>query len=548
VNDRRCLEETTMQPNEGMSRRTLMKATGAAGVAALSLDLLDGRVSAAPASAPRTLRSGKQPTGEVVVSLKNGIVRQDPTLTGSVSDIAVNFQVLETLVDQPERPGEFVGVLAESWSNPDELTWEFKLREGITFHNGEPFNSDSVVATFERWLNPEVGAPMGPILYPEGIIDEVVAIDDTTVQIKTTKPFGGLLSSLLLTYIMPAEATRAAGVDPVPEVIGTGPFRMTEWVQSDHINLVANENYWGEPAKIQSLVYRHVTEDATRLAALRAGEIDILDEMSQDQMVVLEGEEGFYTLTQQTVESLYPVFNTLIPPFDNVLMRQAFNYGVDMGTIVEALIGPGAARQVAPISPQVFAFNDGLSPYDYDPEKARALMEEAGYGDGVDVTFVVPGTRYPAGADIAQAIAASAAEVGFNVTVEVPETNAGFDMVTNARDKWNLFQWGISAVTADPDFPLRWFFRTRDAEPYNGTSATTYSNTEVDRLLDEGAATIDPEVRADLYKQAQALIWDEAAALWQHHVVDIYGVNDRIKGLTLRPDKRPKMSEVYIEE
>jgi peptide/nickel transport system substrate-binding protein len=546
VNGRRTFQQSNPATSGALSRRDLIKATGGAGAAVAATGLAHAATSAAPGWGTPLRILSNQPTGEVVVSLKNGIIRQDPTQTGSVSDIAVNFQHYETLVDQPGTPGEFVGVLAESWSNPDELTWEFTLRQGVTFHNGEPFNADCVVATFERWLNPDVGAPMGPILYPEGIIAEAVAIDDYTAQIKTTQPFGGLLSSLLLTYMMPAEATRAAGTDPIPENIGTGPFRMTEWVQADHINLEAFEDYWGEPAKIQSLVYRHVIEDATRLAALRAGEIHILDEMSQDQKSVIDGESGFYTLTQQTVESLYPVFNSLIPPFDDVRVRRAFNFGVDMGGIVEALIGPGASRQVAPISPQVFAFNDGLAPYTYDPDQARALLEEAGYGDGLEVLFIVPGDRYPAGADIAQAIAASAAQIGVTVNVEVPEMNAGFAMVGEERDRWNIFQWGISAVTADPDFPLRWFFHSREGEPYNGTSAVTWWSPEVDQLLDDGAATLDPEARADLYKQAQAIIWDEAACLWQHHVVDIYGVNERVQGLTLRADKRPKLSEITI--
>jgi peptide/nickel transport system substrate-binding protein len=503
--------------------------------------------AASGGQAPAFLRGRNQASGEVVVSLKNGIIAQDPTLTGSVSDIAVNFQNYETLIDQPEKAGDFVPVLAESWSNPDPLTWEFKLRQGVKFHNDEPFNAESVKVTMDRWTNPDVGAPMGPILYPTGAIAETVVVDDYTVQIKTAEPFGAMLSSLLLTYIMPAKATTDAGSKPIPENIGTGPFRMTEWVQADHIYMEAFDGYWGEPAKVAKLTYRHVIEDATRLAALRAGELHICDEISADQAKVLTDDGGFTTPTQQTVESLYPVFNCTMPPFNDVRVRQAFNYGIDMKSIIEAILGQGAIRQVAPISPEVFAFNDGLPQYDYDPDKAKSLLKDAGVGDGLKVTFVVPGDRYPKGRDLAQTIAASAAQIGVTIDIQVPEMNAAFSMITDDRAHWNLFQWGISAVNADPDFPLRWFFHSHSEPEYGGTAATTYLNHDVDKLLDQGAATLDPAARAQYYKDAQALIWNEAACLWQHHVVDIYGVSNKVSGLVLRPDKRAVMKGVSIQ-
>jgi peptide/nickel transport system substrate-binding protein len=227
-------------------------------------------------------------------------------------------------------------------------------------------------------------------------------------------------------------------------------------------------------------------------------------------------------------------------------VRQAFNYGIDMKSIVEALLGEGGTRQVAPVSPQVFAFNDALAQYDYDPDKAKSMLAEAGYPDGFEVKYIVPGDRYPAGRDIAQAVASMAEIIGVKVNVEVPEMNAAFGMTASGRDSWNLFQWGISAVTADPDFPLRWFFHSRDDETYKGTSAVSWRDDEVDRLLDEGAATIDPAARGELYKQAQAIIWDQAPCLWQHHVVDIYGVNERVQNLTLRADKRPRMADITV--
>jgi peptide/nickel transport system substrate-binding protein len=548
VNQRGTPDDARSAPKGLLNRRQLLQGAGAAGLAATAGVALGRRVSAAPGgTAPAFLRGRNQASGELVVSLKNGIIAQDPTLTGSVSDIAVNFQNYETLIDQPSKPGEFVPVLAESWSNPDELTWEFKLRQGVKFHNDEPFNAEAVKVTIDRWTNPDVGAPMGPILYPTGVIAETVVVDEYTVQIKTAEPFGALLSSLLLTYMMPAKATTDAGNGPIPQNIGTGPFRMTEWIQADHLTMEAFDGYWGEPAKVAKLTYRHVPEDATRLAALRAGEIHILDEISADQADVLTGAGGFSTPTQQTVESLYPVFNCTMPPFDDVRVRQAFNYGIDMKSIIEAILGKGAIRQVAPVSPQVFAFNDALPPYDYDPDKAKSLLKDAGFGDGLKVTFVVPGDRYPKGRDLAQTIAASAAQIGVTIDIQVPEMNAAFSMIRDDRPHWNLFQWGISAVDADPDFPLRWFFHSRPDPAYAGTAATTYLNTDVDKLLDDGVKTLDPAKRAQFYKDAQATIWNEAACLWQHHVVDIYGVSDKVSGLVLRPDKRAVMKGVSLQ-
>lgn len=522
-----------------VTRRDFLRLSAAlAGAAAVPVGLRQS-AGAAPGhrGMPAFIRR-QAGTGEVVVSIKEGINVQDPTLTGAMSDIAVNSQSYETLVDY--QNGQFVPVLAESWSAPDQTTWEFKLRQGVQFHNGEPFNAESVKVTLERWVNPEVAAPMGPILYPAGTVERVDVVDDYTVRVVSAQPFAAMLASLQLTYMMPAQATAAAGTNPIPENIGTGPYRVTEWIKADHITMVPFENYWGEKTAIAKLTYRHVTEDATRMAALRAGEIDILSDITADQAKQLAGDAQFELMTQVTVESLYPVFNVTTPPFNDVKVRQALLYGIDRQAIVETLLGEGAIAQRAPISPEVFAFNDALTPYAYDPDKAMALLKEAG-AEGFQATLMVPGDRYPKGRDLAQTIAASADALGVTINVEVPEASVAWES-NDDLTKWQMFQWGISAVNADPDFPLRWFF-------YKGTkdnSATSYSSPEIDRLLDEGLATMDPVQRAAKYKEVQAMLWNDAAVFWQHHVVDIYAVNKRVAGLQLRPDKRASMRGLSV--
>src|SRR5262249_36377352 len=304
---------------------------------------------------------------------------------------------------------------------------EFKLRQGVTFHNGEPFNAESVKVTLDRWMDPAVGATIGPILYPKGSIAEVTAVDDATVRIRTEKPFGAMLASLQLTYMMPAQATKAAGTKPIPQLIGTGPYRVLEWVMNDHATMAPFDGYWGDKAQIGTLIYRQVTEDATRFAAFRAGEIDILSDIDADEEKQLAADERFTIMKQLTAESLYPVFNVTRPPFDNAKVRQAMLYGIDRASIIQALLGDGAVPQGAPVSPEVFGFNDALTPYTFDIGKAKSLLQEAGYGNGFEATFMIPGQRYPKGADLAQTIAASATALGIKLNVEIPEESVGWN-------------------------------------------------------------------------------------------------------------------------
>ena len=488
--------------------------------------------------------SGQKPTGQVVFSQRNGTQVLDPSLTGSVSDIARNRQSYDTLVDSI-KPGAFEPALALSWSNPDPTTWEFKLRQGVKFHNGEPFNADAVKVTLERWVDPAVNAPMGTRLFPKGTIAEVQIVDDYTVRVKSEKPAAGLLSSLLIAPIMPAEATRKAGTGPIPEAIGTGPYRVTEFVKGDHVNMVAFEECWAGPPKIAALNFKDLNEDATRMAALLAGEVDIIDEISGDQAKQLKGKGGFDVPSQLTVESLYPIFNCTRSPFDNVKARQALNYGIDMQSIVTSLLQDAAIPQRAPVSPEAFPFNDKLQPYTYDIDKAKALLKEAGVANGLEIDYLVPGDRYAKGRDIAETVAASAADIGIKINVHVPDMTTGFATIADLS-KWHMFQWGISDMTGDADLVLRWFFYSQPNPKNSSPSATTYHDPEIDKLLDQGITTLDRDKRAQIYNQVEQMLWTAAPALWQSHTVNLFGVNKRISGFKPNYDMRDDLRQIAI--
>jgi peptide/nickel transport system substrate-binding protein len=321
-------------------------------------------------------------------------VTLDPHLTNDHPSARVMVQIYETLIVQNEdltlSPG-----LAASWEEIAHNTWGFRLREGVRFHNGEPFRAADVAFSLNRLRDPATAAPAAFLI---DFIERVEAVDDHTVRITTAYPFAPLLAHLAhpATSILNEQAVVDAGDDYGTEVVvGTGPFAFERWDREVQLVLRRNDAWWGGAVAPERLVFRPIPEGSVRAIELEASGVDIAYQLELHDARRLEANPNIRLATVETLTTHYIGFNTRKALFDDVRVRQAINHAVDVEPIVEAVFTGQVVRATNPIAPWVFGADLGLEPYGYDVERARELLEEAGYGDGFNTTLWAPNSPLP---------------------------------------------------------------------------------------------------------------------------------------------------------
>lgn len=484
---------------------------------------------AEPTEAPS---AGGERSGELVVALSERSLTLDPANHYSISSTSVLRHVFDPLVDVTDQH-EFVPALAESWESVDDTTWHFTLRQDVTFHDGSPFNADSVVATIERVRdNTEL---IKAFVYQD--IDTVEKDGDYEVTITTTRPFGSLPGHLTMLGMLPPSALddeEAFFDNPV----GTGPFRFVEWTRGEEIVLEANPDYWQEGVpRVERLAFRFIPEVSTRISGLRSGEFDVIDRVPPDQVETIQGTDGVQALDVLAVESQQWLFQMAREPVNDVNLRKAISLGIDRETIINELMLGYAVPCVCPIPPGLIGHVDlGTKPY--DPETARQMIEENGY-DGVTIDFVLMRGLYPKQLEIAQAVAAMLSEIGVNIEIRDLEIATARDVRSAGEYDWFFSGW--THLPHDPDWYFgQWFTR----EGASGLSR--YDNPDVEQLIAE-ARVPDPDTRQEKYEELQRILWEEEEpTIWPYYSVAIYGASDRVQNYEARSDYYVLLSNVSV--
>lgn len=426
--------------------------------------------------------------------------------SATASRVTFNMNIGDTLLFIDEN-GELQPWLAESWEQESDTTYIFHIREGVTFHDGTPLDAEAVKFNFDRLVDPETISPRAN-LFP---IESTEVVDPLTVRFTLTVPMAPFLLHLsdpISALMSPASIQNMSADELQRNVIGTGPFKFVEWVPGDHITLEAFDDYWQGRPYLDQIVFRFIPDPNARTAQLQAGDVQMATTLVETQFAQLQ------TIPTLHVEN-HPStrFNGIgifsgCPPFDNKLVRQAVAHAIDRESIVNnVLLGVGEVNN-QPLNRGTFGWNPNLSTeYEYDPERSRALLAEAGYPDGFDTVYSF--TRV-SGQPMQDAIQANLAAVGINVTLEQLESAAW----TEKRNKQEhcLINDGWGAIFNDADFGLYQKFHSSSIPP-NGANSYFFSNPELDRLLDEARAELDPEAREQLYWDAMDLIMEEAIAI-----------------------------------
>jgi peptide/nickel transport system substrate-binding protein len=423
--------------------------------------------------------------------------------------------------------------LAESWENIEPTVWELKLRQDVTFHNGDPFTAETVKWNWERIINPDQASPQ---LGNHVAISGVEVIDEYTVHVTTTAPYPIFTERLQNFQMIPEKLAQAEGDAYLAEnAIGSGPYRFSEWRKGQDITLTRNDEYWNPDvqAAYETLVIRIVPGIPTQLAELLAGNADIVRVVPFDQMQTVEESGVAMPKTQAILRVGFVRLDAMgrsgPNPFEDVRVRNAANHAVDIQGYIDAL-QPGGDRAPALLNPKHFGFDPSVEPHEYDPDLARELMAEAGYPDGFDVTWLRGPSSMPNQDQVDQAMQRDLEAVGIR---------AEFETLSDG----NVFTTRHNEGTAGPMMNYNWgSYSVFDADGiywdmlHSDSIFTYYNNPELDELLDAGRGSLDPDERLQIYADAQRIVREEAPMIFMWGFHSIWGVNNNVDW-TPRPDE-----------
>ena len=464
----------------------------------------------------------------------------DPQFVTDIPTARVVTQLHETLV-YPNAEGELVGVLAESWEvSEDDLTWTFKLREGVTFHDGTPFNADAVKFTFDRIMAEETESPRASAA---DAIASVEVVDEYTVAITTEAPYAPLLAQLSA-YNLAIISPKAGDVlnnEYSEAPAGTGPFTLGEWTPGERLTLKRNEDYWGDKAASETIQIDVVPEDSARVLMLMSGETDVISNVPPVMVERLEGAPGVEIINETGYRTIYVGMNIEMEPFDDIKVRQAVAHAIDTNALLQGVMG-GIGTAGGGLESTVIPGAADIDPYPYDPERAKELLAEAGLEDGFSVDFYVPTGRYINDRQLGEAIQAQLAEVGITANLQSPEFGA-YSAMLREGDKIPMFLLGKGSPTGDPDFTLGITVRSGASGNYGN-----YASEEVDALLDEQQKTVDTEARHELLRQALQTAYDDVPFLVLFYENQLFGIRDNVEGLEVLPNENVLFVDAHVTQ
>jgi peptide/nickel transport system substrate-binding protein len=467
----------------------------------------------------------------ITIALGSEPTSLDPHLVDDGGERAINDNVYETLLARTPE-GELVpGLASELPTQIDDTTWQFTLREGVTFHNGEPFNADSVVATVDRIIRLiEAGVTDNSGFF--GSLTGAEAVDEYTVNITTDGPDGVLPSRMYWLKMIPASA---ADSDDLSEAAsGTGPYTLVEWVRGERVQLAANPDYWNGAPPIATVDYTFVTESGSRFAGLLSGDYDLITNLSPadvpqaPQVATAQGQEHPMLLLDAD-EGITA----------DVEVRKALNMAVDKDAIAESLFGGFAVVDQGQIlSPSILGFNPDLAPYPYDPEMAAQMLEDAGVA-GQTITLVGESSgRWLLDAELVQAIAGYWEDAGLVVDLQLPEFGEYLDVLFDRESRADAIFVSSSNDILDADRQFSTYLQA-------GGIGSSNSDAELSGLIDEGRAEIDAAAREAIYQEVNQIAFDQAYLLNIINNEDIYGLSERMQW-TPRVDSKLLVAEMSV--
>ena len=479
-------------------------------------------------------------------------VSLDPAIVTDGESFKVTENIFETLLNFGEQDTTINAGLAKEWeASEDGLTYTFKLQEGVKFHDGTDFNAEAVVKNVERWKagNEEQFYYFHSMFKAEDedIIANVEAVDDLTVVFTLSRPQAPFLKNIAMSPFGIASPTafEAAGDSFGDNPVGTGPFKFVEWKRNDSITVEKNADYWQEGLpKLDTIIFRAIPDNSARLNALMTGEIDLADGINPSDAATVESNADLQLIERPSMNIGYLGLTNTRPPFDNKLVRQAVNYAIDKQAIVDAFFQGRAEVAVNPMPSTISGYNEEITGYEYNPEKAKELLAEAGYDGGEIELWAMPVPRpyMPDGQKVAEAIQKNLSDVG------IPSKIVQFEWATYLEKAKNgeadAFLLGWTGDNGDAD---NFIYTLLDKDTIGSNNYAYYSNDEVHELLIAAQSEVNEEKRVELYKQAQEIIHEDAPWVPLAHSIPLLAGKKGVTGYLPHPTGSESLVNVSME-
>jgi peptide/nickel transport system substrate-binding protein len=505
------------------------------------------------------------PTGGTFIFGRGGdSVQLDPAIVTDGESFRVTGQCLEPLYQyEPGSTTPIPALATECTPNEASTEWTCTLRQGVKFHDGTDFNADAVIFNFDRWKFTDNAYHFESQVFEyyeymwfgfddDSLITSVDKVDDYTIKFVLKEPLAPFVANLAMDIFAissPAAIQEHGELYGQPAVgcVGTGPFIFKEWVEGDHITVVANEDYWGGKPTIDEIVWRVIPDDSARFLALRAGDIHAMEQATAEDVAAADADPDLYVLARPAVNTGYLAFNYMIEEFRDVRVREAVFHAINRQGLVDNFYGPYGEVASNFLPPLLWGHNDAIETWAYDPDLSMQLLAEAGFPDGLsEVTiaedvvdqegnvvyaagetiplklYYMPVTRfyYPSPKEIGEAMAADLAKAGIVAQLELAGDWATYLGMRRNGLLVGLYQLGWGSDNGDPDNFLNYFFgglSSPDDIKEPDQREGFYANQEVAELLYEAAVTPDQAAREEIYKRVEVLLHDDAARLWVVH-------------------------------
>lgn len=473
---------------------------------------------------------------DLKIAMDSIFQKMDPHNSNYNVDYSVASGVLERLITFDANM-KLVPQLATEWEGSDNAkTFTFKLREGVTFHDGTPFNAAAVKANFDRLADQSQNLAKNSLFK---VVDTVETPDDYTVILNLKEPFGAMINTVAhpSVVIHSPKALEELGKDVEKTPVGTGPFVFKEWVPGERVVLEKNENYWdSEWPKVDTVTFYPVTESSTRVSMLLSDEVQFVHVLPAELSERVEEDDNAEVLEVPGITVWTASMNMLKDKFKDHRVRRAFNLAVDQEAFIDVVYSGHGVVPDSPIAPDT-RFYESQGVYGTDLEEARALMKDAGYEDGLDVE--IWGINNSTGVRMLQFLQQQLSQIDVRVKIVPMEGATRSEQVFSSMDpetaEFDMLMGGWSPSTGDADWHLRPVYATEGWLPkiYN---MAFYSNEVVDQAIADGLNTGDVDARARAYAIAQKQIWEDAPAVWLAIENKMAGRKKGLSGVFQMPD------------
>jgi glutathione transport system substrate-binding protein len=485
---------------------------------------------------------------DITIAVAANFISMDPHDTNDTLSGSAQKTMMEGLVGF-DKDMNVIPQLAEEYSANDEATeFTFKLREGVKFHDGTPFNAEAVKVNIDRLANPDNNLKRHSLF---AMVKETQVVNEYEVKVVLSEPFGAMIGNFAhpAARIISPKSLETYGKEVSQHPVGTGQYVFKEWQPGDHLTVVKNEDYWNGAPNADSITFKPTPENGARVAMLQTGEADFIYPVPSEQAESINGKDGIVIENAPSIIVRYMAMNTMKKPFDDVRVRQAINYAINKEAYVKVVMNGYATVLDSIIAPNT-QFYSQQTPYEFNLEKAKELLKDAGYEDGFKAT--IWGSNSSTTIKGMEFLQQQLSQIGVELEVLPMESGTMSEKIWSVQNpedaEIELYYGGWSPSTGDADWGIRPLLGGMENAPPNSYNVGYYDNEEANSLIADGLATADPEKRKEAYDKVQKLMWEEAP--WAFLSVDdtMAGKKNYLEGIYILPDGALSVENLEIKQ